>query len=195
MAQAGGSVRGSAGATVRATYHPQGVVPADGALRDFTATAHANDTLTTLEHGTGPGTIDHATVSDRAIPAGSSVTWDLYTGTDLKGPAGETCAFRLVRQVKISVVDGGESGVRVGGAASDEWVGYFEAAGDSLDIWAGGPPFWVGDPEDGVAVTSGAKNLKVENLSTTEQVIVRVLVAGSVFNSGMAMGPVGLTYP
>ena len=195
MAQAGGSVKGSAGTTVRATYHQQGVVPVD-AMRDFTASAFANADVTTLEHGTGSGFIDHTTISDRAIPAGSSVTWDLYTGTDLLGPAGETCAFRIVRQVKIVIVEGGLSGVRVGGASSNEWVAWFAAAGDMVDIYAGGPPFWQGDPLAGKTVDSATKNLKVENLSTTAEVIVRVMVTGTVVTGGMPMGLLlSLTYP
>ena len=195
MGMSGGSVRALTSVTVNGVYPPQGVAGDSNPLRDNALRLFTNDALTTLEFGTGDGTIDRTTLSPRSVPAGGSVTWDLYTGTDLRDLVGLTAPFRIVRQVKISILSGGASGVRIGGAASNEWLGWFAAAGDKVDIYAGGPPFWQGNPQDGKAVTSTTKNLKVENLSTTVECVLMVLVTGSVFSSGMAMGPVGLTYP
>ena len=98
--------------------------------------------------------------------------------------------------VSVSILEGGASGVRVGGASSNEWPGWFVAAGDKQDVYAGGPPFWQGDPQDGKAVTSAAKNLKIENLSASAECIVRIVVTGSAFTGGMAGGLLlALTYP
>lgn len=188
MGMTGGSVRTILTATAKAVYPPQGI-PSEGApLKDIALTQFANDQPTTLQHGLGAGTFDHYTLSDRAVLPNSSVTYDLFTGTDLRGPVGETCPFRIVRQVKIAILSGGASGVRVGGASSNEWLGWFAAAGDQRDIYAGGPPFWDGDPEDGKPVTSSAKNLKIENLSTTTEAVIRVFVSGSVHAPGTPIG-------
>jgi hypothetical protein len=195
MGQVGGSVRASTGTTVRGVYLPQGVVSADDPQRNNAVARHANDAVATLEYGTGSGFVDRTSVSDRAVAAGSSVTWDLYTGTDLPGLQDEAAPFRLVKFLKISILSGGDtSGVRVGGAAADEWVGFFESAGDSLDIFPDGPPFLVGSPA-GKAVGSSTKNLKVENLGASE-VVLRVVVAGSTTAPGEWVGFFGLlTYP
>jgi len=196
MALSGGQVRSSAQVIVRGIYPPQGVVTADP-IKSIRTQQEVSIQPSTLEFGTGDETFDRVTVSDRAVPAGSSVTWDLYTGTDLLGPAGEVCAFRTIREVVISIVSGGASGIRIGGASSNEWPGWFAAAGDKRDIYAGGPPFWDGDPQGGKVVTSAAKNLKVENLSSSVECVVRVAIVGSAFNSGMPLGGLllALTYP
>jgi hypothetical protein len=191
MGLSGGSLRTTLGAAVKATYPPQGI---GDELETIRVSQFANDQPSVLQFGTGSGRFDRLTLSDRSILPGASATWDLYTGTDLLGLAGETCAFRTVRQVKVSIVSGGDtSGVRVGGAASDEWVGFFESAGDSLDIFPDGPPFWVGSPA-GKAVGASTKNLKVENLGAAE-VVVRVLIAGAISAAGEWMGFGLLTYP
>jgi hypothetical protein len=177
MALAGGSLRTTIGTTVRGVYPPQGDAT-DPPLASTTVSHFANDQPAILQFGTGAGTFDLLSCSDREIPAVSSVTYDLYTGTDLAGLVGETAAFRHVRMLKISIVSGGDtSGVRVGGAASDEWVGFFESAGDSLDIFPDGPPFMVGSPA-GKAVGAATKNLKIENLGAVE-VVVRIVIGGT----------------
>jgi hypothetical protein len=192
MGQTAGSIRSVVSTTVRAVYAAQGVA-GDDPLKDVTAQLPANSQMTTLEYGAGSGYVDRTTVSNRAIPASSSVTYDLYTGTDLRGPAGETTPLRLVKYLEISVVSGGtSSGVRIGGASSNEWVGFFAAAGDMADLFPGGPAFAVGSPA-GKAVGSTTKNLKIENLGTSE-VVVRIVTGGSIIAGGYLMGLLGLTY-
>lgn len=190
----GGSVRASSTATVKASYSPVGDASDAAALADLRATRTATSEADPLTFGTGESAFDHAVARDKTIAAGSSVTWDLYTGTDLTGPADETCAFRRVRHVEVQVIDGGDSsGVRIGGASSNEWVGYFAAAGDQYDIFPGGPS-WRGGSPAGKAVGSTTCNLKVENLGAVA-VTVRVVVAGSVVDSGYWMGFGLWTYP
>jgi hypothetical protein len=194
MGMSGGSVRTTVGTAVRGTYPPQGSTT-DDPLANVTIALFANDQPAILQYGTGSGRFDRLSCSDRAIPAGSSVTYDLYTGTDLLDLVGGTTPLRYVRFLKIGIVSGGDtSGVRVGGAASDEWVGFFEAAGDSFDIFPDGPPFMAGSPA-GKAVGASTKNVKIENLGA-EEVVVRIVLAGSVVVPGAWTGFWGfLTYP
>lgn len=181
----GGVVRSSSSTVSKGTYRPQGVASSD--LNDTHITQTAATEITALEYGTGTGRIDHTTHSDRVLAPGASATYDIYVGTDLKDLGGLTCAFRKVRYLKIAIVDGGDtSGVRIGAAAANEWVGFFAAAGDMYKIFPDGPPLEGGSPA-GVAVTSTTKNLKIENLGAVN-VTVRIVITGTAHTSGSAGG-------
>jgi hypothetical protein len=147
-------------------------------------------------HGTYTSQVDTEVWQAKGIAASSSATWDLYTGTDLTDLNDGTAAFRTIRFAAVAILqcEDATSGVRVGGASSNEWVGFFAASGDKQDIFLDGPPWQAGSPA-GKAVTSTTKNLKVENLSTTKEVIVLVVLGGSIQVSGGLMGVLGLTYP
>lgn len=195
MGQSAGSLRAFTSTTLKGTYQPQGIVTPGEEQRNNEIKRTANDEIATLEYGTGSGTFERECVSDRSILAGSSVTYDLYTGTDQPGLQDESAPFRVVRFVKVSIVSGGDtSGVRVGGAAANEWVGFFASAGDQFDIFPNGPPYLAGSPT-GKAVTSSTKNLKIANLGAVE-VVVRIVLAGSIHVAGEWTGFWGfLTYP
>lgn len=193
MAMTGGTIRVGTSVVIKGTYPPPGTSATD--LRDVRVSQTASVECDPLIFGTGSGKIDHLSVSDQIIAAGASATYDLYTGTDLPDLIGFDAAFRNVKLVQISIVDGGDTaGVRVGGAAADEWVGFFAAAGDKRDIFPGGPPFLDGSPA-GKTVGATTKNLKVENLGAVA-VTVRVVVGGSSALTGSPMGLLlALTYP
>ena len=175
MAMSDGFLRSSVACRVQGTFPPQGVA---GDLASHVVRQSANDTITTLSYGTASGQADLIVCQDKTINATTSATYDLYTGTDLRDIDGQTAALRKVKYLKVSIVDGGDAaGVRVGGAASDEWVGFFAAAGDKTLIFPGGPPFVVGSPA-GVAVGTTTKNLLIENLSAVA-VTVRIVIAGT----------------
>lgn len=195
--KSGSRVSSQAQLVTRLVYPPPGTVPPDGALRDIRIQQTDTVQPTTLPLGTGVGTFDLSCINDKSIPASSSLMFDLFTGTDLPGAEGETCAFRIVRRVWISILSGGTSGIRIGGAASNEFSAWFVASGDKSDIYAGGPHFDQGDAQVGKTVTSSTKNLKVENLSTTAAAVVRISVTGSAQVVGGWVGPwFGLvTYP
>jgi hypothetical protein len=175
VAMSDGFLRSSVACRVQGTFPPQGVA---GDLANHVVRQSANDTITTLSYGTGSGQADLLVCQDKTINATTAATYDLYTGTDLLDIDGQIAAHRKVKYLKVSVADGGDAaGVRVGGAASDEWAGYFAAAGDKALIFPGGPPFVVGSPA-GVAVGTTTKNLLVENLSAVA-VTVRIVIAGT----------------
>lgn len=190
MPQTDGYIRSITNTTLRGVYTPS-VVDPDDTLRAADIKRASNDAITTLNFGVGSGYVDRSCVKDIAIPAGSSVTLDLYTGTDLPALQEEAAPLRRVKFLKVAVLSGGDtSGVRIGGAASDEWVGYFAAAGDKFDIFPGGPPFSVGSPA-GKDVGATTKNFKMENLGAAE-VVLRVSAGGSVVAPGAWTGFFGL---
>lgn len=192
MGQSGGNLSAGTGVSVLTIYPPQGV-DVDGSLDDVRYRRQVSASVD-LPFGVAAGYADTTVVQSRIITAGNSATYDLYTGTDLLAQNGGTAAFRLVKYLGVFVTAGGDtSGVRIGGAASNELVSFFASAGDQLDIFPDGPPFQAGSPA-GVAVTSSVKNLKVENLGA-EDVTLTIVVSGNVIVGGMWMGIGLLTYP
>jgi hypothetical protein len=154
----------------------------------------ANNQQSNYAFGTGSSQVDTVVYQDRVFANGASATYDLYTGTDLLDINSGTAAFRTIRDVGIYVASGGDtSGVRIGGAASNEWVGFFAAAGDKHLIFPSGPAYRAGSPA-GAVVTSSTKNLLIENLGAVA-VTVRIVIGGTVQVSGGLMGILGLTYP
>lgn len=191
MGMSGGQLVASTGVRIKALYPPQGLNVAGQAddLRYRRTVAGVAD----LPFGVDSGLVDTVVCQSRSLTAGATATYDLYTGTDLQQPDG-AAAFRLVKYLAVFIEDGGDtSGVRIGGASSNEWVGFFAAAGDKHDIFPGGPPYQAGSP-DGVAVGSSTKNLKIENRGAVE-VIVTVVVGGNVLTAGMWTGILLWTYP
>lgn len=149
-------------------------------------------TAQTCSFGTGSGAVNIVCSAEYILSASGTLTIDLYSGgvtsSDLPDLFNGAAPFRLVKGLSVEIVDGGDtSGVRVGGAASNEWVGFFAAAGDKYLIFPGGPSFLGGSPA-GVAVTSTTKNLLIENLSTSASVTVRVTAGGTSVVSGQWTG-------
>lgn len=132
-----------------------------------------------LSFGTASGKADIIAATNVQINATSSATYDLYTGSDIKELlSGASAPFRKIKSVAVAITAGGDtSGVRIGGAAADEWIGFFVAAGDKLDIFPSGPPFVVGSPA-GKTVGNTTKNLKVENLGAAA-VSLLIVIAGT----------------
>lgn len=179
MAMTDGEVSASYSCKVRGTYPPQGV---SSTLATTKISQNANGDITTLTYGTASGLVDLITCSDRTLAiqgtAGDDATYDLYTGTDLKDLDGLTCAFRKVKFIQISIVSGGDAlGVRIGGAASDAWVAFFDNTSDKSKIFPGGPAYVGGSPA-GVAVGASTKNLFVENLGAAA-VTLRIVIGGT----------------
>lgn len=164
--------------TVKAT----GTIAAQGnavsnAVTDPTTGASGGSTQS-LSYGTTSGKADIVAVAEVDIAGAASATYDLYTGTDIKDLFGGTAAFRKIKSLVVQIMSGGDtSGVIVGAAASNEWVGFFGASGDTLTIYPSGPPFVVGSPA-GVAVGSSTKNLKIANAGAASARI-RISIAGT----------------
>lgn len=147
-----------------------------------------------FEFGTTLSQVDTIVFQDRVLAPGASATYDIYTGTDLLDINSETAPYRTLRYFSVFIVSGGDtSGVRVGGASSNEFQGWFGNAGDQQDVFPSGPPLQQGDPT-GKTVGSSNKNIKIANLGAAN-VTVRIALGGTVQVSGGLMGILGLTYP
>lgn len=200
MALSGGSLQISTTAKVTGRLSGPGNT-AGNTIPPTTRTVSGGGTGET-SFGTGSGGGDLFAVGEFVVAASTVFTLDLYAGgvtdNDLVDVFGGSAPFRRLMGLVVEITDDGEdttSGVRIGGASANEWVGYFEAAGDSLDIFPDGPPFAVGAPA-GKDVGSSTKNLAIENLSTTASRIVRVTAGGSRHAAGEWVGFWGfLTYP
>ena len=187
--------------TVNTTVKVSGSIPAPGNAPSNTLTSPSTQPTTTatqtLTYGTSSGKLDVPCAGEYEIAAGGSLTLNLYDGgittSDLVTLFGVAATLRNCKSLAISVKSGGDtSGVRIGAASSNEFVGWFAAAGDCLDIFPDGPAFSVGSPA-GKAVTSSAKNVKITNQGAVA-VVVQVVAGGTTVVPGTAMGVLGLTY-
>lgn len=164
---------------------------------DATATpASRNDGhAQSVSYGNGEGYADYYIDRSITIGAGSSVTYDLQTGTDLKSIFNETATLAAVKSIAIWVDadTGDESGVRIGGAASNCWLANFSDTSDMATVFPGGAPWCAGSPA-GLTVSSTAKNLKLENLGAAAATVT-IKIAGSSRTTGMLLGILGMTCP
>lgn len=170
-----GGLTASSSVAVTGTYPPQGV----GTTLDNTIISQkANNSVTPITYGTTSGKANLITCSVRTINATTAVTYDLYTGTDLKDLDGQTCAFRGIKFIQVSIVSGGDAtGVRIGGAAANTWVAFFADVSDKCLIFPGGPAYQGGSPA-GIVVGVATKNFKIENLGAVA-VNVEVVAVGT----------------
>jgi hypothetical protein len=188
----------SAGFTkIVTTITMSGTVPAPGSapnntLPDAKATAIATAQQELL-YGTGEAKNDIFCAGEYIIAAGGTLTLNLFDGgtttSDLvRIVTGGAAGMVLCKSLSFAVVSGGdESGVSVGGASSNEFSGFFGAAGDKVKIYPDGPALPLGSP-NGSTVSATLKNVKLENLSSSEAVTVRVTASGSSVVPGMWMG-------
>jgi hypothetical protein len=166
--------------------------PLNGSKSQFN---HSDGIRVPLSYGTGPGRMSVEVMQTKTIAAATAVTYDLSSGTDFQDIFGFPAVYVVIRSLVIWIADGGdEDGVSIGGAASDCWPASFASTTDKALIYPDSGPFCA-DRRAGTLVTSSAKNLKIENLSTTEAVSLAIRIAGGIDGGGYAMGVFGLTYP
>lgn len=154
---------------------------------------------TTLDAGTvqslafGTGTLGLEVDQLRHLPAGGSETLNLYDGS-LTDVFGDAAPFRVVRSFVLFVESGGDAaGVTVTGGVSNPTALFWVGTTPGQTVYPGGPAC-SGGSAAGVNITSSACTLKVTN-NGAAQCSYRLMVAGDLFTSGMAVGTLGLTYP
>lgn len=157
---------------------------------------HGEGISPTITVGTGSGYADYFIERTVVIPALSSVTLDLYAGTDLKSIEDTNAPLAAVKLILVwlDADTGDTSGVRVGpSGVSNGWLANFRTASDYAVIYPGGPAWQAGSPA-GITVSSTSKNLKLENLGAVAAT-ASIKIAGSSSTSGMLIGMLGMTYP
>lgn len=180
----GGTLRATSSVRVRGTK-----------AAGVTAAPAPVTSIAPLSYGTGTARIDTEIVAERYLAAGASETLDLFTGTDLVDVFGDAAPLRLVKFLEVGVADGGDpAGLRIGGASSNAWGGFFADTSDKHLVFPDGPSYRGGSPA-GVAVGGTTCNLKIENLGAVG-VTYSVVVGGSAAAGGTPIGLLlGLTYP
>lgn len=168
--------------------------PGQGGFLTSAVVKQANNVQANFDFGTDDSHVDTIVFQDQVFAPGASATYDIYTGTDLLDINNSSAPYRTLRYLSVFIVSGGDSsGVRVGGAAANEFQAWFSNAGDQQDVFPNGPPLQQGDPT-GKSVGSTNKNIKIANLGAVA-VTVRIVLGGSIQVSGGLMGILGLTYP
>lgn len=191
MGMSAGSLLAETSCRVSGTFVPPGQL---GSLANVPV-RQSSSVQSNFEFGTTTAQVDTIIFQDVSLAAGASATYDIYTGTDLKDLNGNSAPYRVLRYFSVSISEGGDSsGVRVGGAASNEFQAWFGNAGDQSDVFPTGPAFQQGDAT-GKSVGSSNKNIKIANLGRVETT-ARIILGGSIQSSGSPMG-LGLlfTYP
>lgn len=108
----------------------------------------------------------HTRPGGRRLAAGANETFDLTALTfQMLGVTATLPAFVEIRAICVVLESSGQGVyIEVGGAASNEFVGPFVAAGDKIKVHAGSP-FLVANIFDGWTVSGSAKNIKINNPS------------------------------
>ena len=117
-----------------------------------------------------------------AIAASGTLNLDLYdASTPLLDILGNTCAFRHVKQMIIWIVPGtGDvSGVTIGAAGSNPWLGPLGGTTPTFTIYPGGLPFCGGEPTVGLVVSSTHGQLLLTNNSSSVAAQLQIVVAGT----------------
>lgn len=175
----GGTFQISAAARISgATIAPQGDASSNG-LSSPTADATGSGQQNT-DYGTASSQADILCAGDFDIPAGGTLTIDIYTGSDLPNVFGGAAPFRTLRSVLFAITAGGDSsGVVVGNAASNANQMFFGAQTHTWTIFPSGPPL-VGGSDAGVAVDATHKNINLHNAGAADATVRIMLAGGSV---------------
>lgn len=192
MGCSGGKIMAGVSANVALTFPPQGAdLPTTADDLTYRRIFSGSQSLT---FGTASGQFDTPAVKSVVLGAGASVTYDLYTGSDILQLDGSAAPFRTVKYVGVFILSGGDaSGISVGGAASNAWGAFFADASDIAKHFPSGVPFQQSSPA-GVSVGSSTKNFNIANNGAVD-VTLGVVVAGNLLLGGMWTGFWGfLTY-
>jgi len=138
------------------------------------------ETSFTLAFGTGSGQANHVVRQDRQLAAGASETLDLFAGlTDIFGVA--STGFTNLKYLKIEQVANPSgtngSGLTIGNAAADQFVGWFGAAAHTHALEYGGMPYVAGSA-GGKTVSNTVKNLKITNADGSNAITYRITAIG-----------------
>lgn len=155
--------------------------------------SQGHGTISTLGFGSGEGSLAVIVDQVRGLTAGASETLDLYDGS-LLDVHEDPAEFRVLREYAVWVVSGGDTdGLTIGQAGANPHPLFWIGTTPGKTIYPGGIGDAGTDPS-GVAVTATVRNLKLTNNGAVA-LTYRIYLAGGHGMPGVAMGPLGLTYP
>ena len=175
----GGSIQGATSIQVKGTAAPQGTASST-TLQSLTTTV-TGSAQESLTYGTATGQVNLIVAQDRTLAASSNETLDLYgSTTPLADIFGANALFRHIKYIAIYIVSGGDvSGLQIGNAGSNPFLGPFGGTSPTVLIYPNGPGFQVGEPTVGWAVTTAAGQLKITNESSSVSVNYRIVIGGT----------------
>ena len=131
----------------------------------------------TLAFGTGSAQADILCAAEYSLNAGANMTIDLFAN-GLPNLFGGDANFRNLRAIAVTISSGGDSaGLTIGNAAANPNGLFFGAVTQTWTIFPSGAPFIGGSPA-GVAVTAGARNLKIANNGAVA-IVFKLMLAGT----------------
>ena len=166
----------------------------EGSIEARIAVKYINDTTTgkvtsevAAADGLGAWTITSGTTADKAdllydaeisLAAAGTSTLDLETLTDRFGVVVD---FARIKALHIKAEAGKDSGVIIGGAVANEWLGFLAAAGDKVKIRSGG---WlsVGAPDATayvVTTTTSTDLLLAHDGAGSDTILVKIYLIGA----------------
>ena len=162
----------------------QGSYPSPGdialALPAVSVSRQQNSTVS-LNFGTGTGKANTIAVKTKKILGGASDTINLFDGSlvDLNGNAIVMTTIRQIQIYQIANVSGTNgSGLIIGNAGTNPHGLWFGATTHTAKILGtSAVPFVQGDPT-GIAVTSGACQIKIANNDGTNASTYLAIIAG-----------------
>jgi hypothetical protein len=175
----GGSIQGATSIQVKGTAAPQGT--ASSSTLQSLATTVTGSAQESLTYGTGSGQVNLIVAQDRTLAASSNETLDLYgSTTPLADIFGANALFRHIKYIAVYIVANGDvSGLLVGGAGSDPFLGPLGGTSPTVLIYPNGPGYQLGEPTVGWGVTSSAGQLKITNESSAVSVTYRIVIGGT----------------
>jgi hypothetical protein len=164
-------------------------LPGTAITGDPTAAVNSTrETQVALAAGTGSGLATKLVRVVRQLAGGASETLDLAAGTwsgggNLLDVFGAQAAFTTVRAIQVEKVPNpsgaNSTGMTVGAAASNPWVGWFGNGTAAAPLAAGGLPYAAGDAAGKTVTASSADKLKFVNSDPTNTLTYLLLLAGN----------------
>lgn len=129
--------------------------------------------------GTGSGQADLVWADTNTLAASANTDLDLAAGA-LTGALGGTITFARVKAILLIADAGNTNNVVLGGAASNQFVGPFGAATQTIAVPPGGVAMLTAPGATGWAVTAGTGDLlRIANSGAGSTVTYKVVIVGA----------------
>jgi hypothetical protein len=167
--------------SITGTQAPQGTA-GSSTISANSATIQSTCNGTVLTYGTASNQVNLIVCQDRTLAISTNEILDLYGHTTPLGDIfGSNCLFLHIKYIMIYLLPGtGDiSGLTIGGAGANPWVGPMGGTTPTITIYPGGRPWELGEPTAGFVVGSTNGQLKVANNSASVAATYRLVIGGT----------------